>query len=78
MSSLRVGTHTTGRPSARARGGDDRVLGVQPGLAAEPAADLWRGDVDVGGVEPECRGELGVQRVRHLRRRPHAQPAVRR
>ena len=71
--------HPHDRSSERPRrGGDDRVLGVQPGLAAEPATDLWRGDVDVGGVEPERLGELGVQPVRHLGRRPHAEPTVRR
>ena len=71
--------HPHDRSSERPRrGGDDRVLGVQPGLAAEPTADLWRGDVDVGGVEAERLGELGVQPVRHLRRRPHAESTVRR
>ena len=71
--------HPHDRTSERPRrGGDDRVLGMQPGLAAEPAADLWRGDVHIGGVEAQCLGELGVQPVRHLRRRPHAQPTVRR
>ena len=40
MSSLRDGTHTTGRPVHAARRGDHRVLGVDAGLAAEPAADL--------------------------------------
>ncbi len=65
--------HPHDRPSERPRrGGDDRVLGVEPGLAAEAAADLRRDDVHIGGVEAERRGELGVQPVRHLGRRPHA------
>ena len=43
MSSLRVAAHTTGRPSRWADGRHHGLLGVQAGLAAEPAAHV-RGD----------------------------------
>ena len=38
-----------------AGGGDDRVLGVDAGLAAEAATDLRRDDPDIGTVHPERR-----------------------
>ena len=55
MSSLRDGTHTTGRAGDAARRGDDRVLGVDARLAAEPAADLGRDDPDLAAVDAERR-----------------------
>ena len=76
MSSLRVGTHMTGRPARRAASGHHRVLGVHAGLAAEPAADLRGDDADVGRLHPERAGELSVQRVRHLRRRHRRESPV--
>ena len=76
-SSLRAGDHDTGRSEVAGGGGDRRVLGADPGLAAEAAADLRadrRGSSSRSMLER--LGELAVQAVGHLRRRVERQPAV--
>ena len=76
MSSLRVAVHVTGRPSSIARPGDDGLLGVQAGLAAEPTADVRRDHADLLERHAERDGEQLAQEVRHLRRAVDDQPAV--
>ena len=59
--------HPHHRSTGSAGGGrHDGVLGVDAGLAAEATADLRGDHSDVGGLHPECRGQLAVQTVRHL------------
>ena len=58
------------------RRGDDHLLGVHAGLAAEPAADERGDDSDLVLVDAERAGQQVVQEVRHLRRAVDEQPTV--
>ena len=58
------------------RCGDHGVLGMDAGLAAEAASDLRGDHADVGGFHAECPGELSVEAVWHLGRRPERQSPV--
>ena len=57
-------------------GGDRRVLGADPRLATERAADAGSDHVHVAGFEAEHAGELPLHRVRHLVGGVERQPSV--
>ena len=77
MSSVRVG-HPHHRPPEPQRGGGDRgVLVLHTGLAAESSTDLRCDEVQLGGRDAEHAGQLAVDVVRELVRRPHGEPSVR-
>ena len=58
------------------RCGDQRLLGVEPDLSAEPATDVWRDHVHLGGVRAERSGDHPMEEVRHLRRAVHDEASV--
>ena len=57
---------------------DERLLGAERGLRAEAASDVGRDDPQLVRIEPERRAEAVVVPVRHLRREPGGDLAVRR